>query len=139
MTTDETPHHLRGAPCKAGDPIRLVSMGADEPDPIPSGTTGIVQSVCPMQGTWSVSVDWDAPRSLSLVCPADTFVVLPYPAPLSLPKLTLDQLTAALERFCAQHSLPHEDAAELRLREDLTPEQQGWIDAFCNAWDGVAP
>jgi hypothetical protein len=137
MNADDTPRHLRGAPCKAGDPIRLINMGADDPDPIPPGTTGIVESVCPVIETWSISVNWDSARSLSLAYPADSFVVLPYPAPASLLKLTLDQLTATLEQFCAHQNLPHEDAAELRVREDLMPEQRDWIEAFCNAWENT--
>jgi hypothetical protein len=68
----------RPAPCKTGDKITLHRMGND-PDPIPSGATATVRSVCGFgDGTWQISVDWHAPhetRSLSLVYPEDSFSV----------------------------------------------------------------
>jgi len=64
------------APCKPGDRIRLVKMGSD-PDPIPPGTTGTVERLHAWpDGTWQISVEWDVPRTLSLVWPEDSFVVL---------------------------------------------------------------
>lgn len=138
MTTDEIPSYLHGAPCKAGDPIRLIQMGND-PDPMPSGTTGIVDSVCPMGKEWAINVNWDSRRCLTLIYPEDSFTVLPYAAKASLSKLTMDQLTEALEQFCKREKLPHEDAANLVLRDEVTPEQRDWLTAFNTAWNGVTP
>lgn len=62
-------------PCpipKEGDRIRLVRMGAD-PCPLPRGLLGTVIAVCHgfQDDTTQLTVDWDAPRSLSLVLPED--------------------------------------------------------------------
>ena len=58
-----------------GDRIRLVAM-SDDPDPIPSGTTGTVVGVR-HQRTWAqVDVKWDNGRTLMLVVPPDQFEVL---------------------------------------------------------------
>ena len=58
-----------------GDRIQLLSMGGDDPCPIPSGATGTVTRTHDFgDGSTQVSVEWDAPnetRSLSLVCPPD--------------------------------------------------------------------
>jgi hypothetical protein len=55
---------------KAGDRIRLVLM-ADDPDPVPVGTSGTVAGVYP-HGDWTqVDVDWDTGRSLMLSIPPD--------------------------------------------------------------------
>lgn len=60
---------------KPGDRIRLVAM-SDDPDPIPSGTTGTVTAVR-QQGTWAqVDVAWENGRTLMLVVPPDQFEVL---------------------------------------------------------------
>ncbi|WP_139231535.1 DUF4314 domain-containing protein [Aliiroseovarius crassostreae] len=65
------------APCKEGDRIELIQMASDDPCPIPAGTRGTVISVCFFQNSHQITVDWDAPRSLSLVCPPDQFRILP--------------------------------------------------------------
>lgn len=65
------------APCKEGDRIELIQMASDDPCPIPAGTRGTVISVCFFQNRHQITVDWEAPRSLSLVCPPDQFRVLP--------------------------------------------------------------
>ncbi|TWU39345.1 DUF4314 domain-containing protein [Novipirellula artificiosorum] len=55
---------------KVGDRVRLLSM-ADDPDPIPAGSTGTVVGVYP-HGDWTqVDVDWDCGRSLMLSMPPD--------------------------------------------------------------------
>jgi hypothetical protein len=55
---------------KAGDRIRLILM-ADDPDPVPVGTSGTVAGVYP-HGDWTqVDVDWDTGRSLMLSIPPD--------------------------------------------------------------------
>lgn len=67
------------APCKVGDRIRLINM-PDDPHPIPAGTEGTVLSADPSafrrSGEWQISVKWDAPRSLSLIWPVDSFEVI---------------------------------------------------------------
>ena len=63
-----------------GDRIRLDLM-PDDPDPIPPGSTGTVTQISNLR--WpemhhQIWVKWDAPirRSLSLICPPDTFTIL---------------------------------------------------------------
>lgn len=59
-----------------GKRIRLIDMPND-PCPIPTGTTGTVQSVTPpFQGSTQVMVKWDNDRTLSLVVPPDRFEVI---------------------------------------------------------------
>ena len=60
---------------QAGDRIRLVSM-VDDPDPIPTGTTGTVLSVSDQSDWCQVDVDWDNGRSLMLSLPDDRVEVL---------------------------------------------------------------
>lgn len=60
---------------EAGDRIELVHM-PDDPCPIEPGTTGTVRSVTEFLGRAQVSVEWDAPRSLSLCIPPDVVRVL---------------------------------------------------------------
>lgn len=55
----------------AGDRIELLSM-PDDPDPIPTGSTGTVLWSTPEQ----VVVDWDIRRSLSLIVGVDRWRVL---------------------------------------------------------------
>ena len=57
-------------PLKPGDRIRLISM-TDDPDPIPTGTTGTVAGICPQSGWTQVDVKWDNGRSLMLSIPPD--------------------------------------------------------------------
>jgi len=60
-----------------GKRIRLLEMGADDPCPIPAGTTGTVQRVSnPFPDQTQIGVKWDIPRSLSLVVPPDRFEVI---------------------------------------------------------------
>jgi hypothetical protein len=64
------------APAKKGDRIRLDHM-ADDPDPIPVGTTGTIEDVVPFgSGTFQLWVKWDVPRSLALVVPPDRFTII---------------------------------------------------------------
>lgn len=62
---------------KPGDRIELVSM-LNDPDPIPTGTTGTVvrvgRSIEP--GHYQIGVDWDIDRSLHLEVPPDRFRVI---------------------------------------------------------------
>ncbi|XZE55116.1 DUF4314 domain-containing protein [Planctomycetaceae bacterium SH139] len=55
---------------KAGDRIRLILM-ADDPNPIPVGTTGTVAGIYPQNGWTQVDVGWDNGRSLMLTIPPD--------------------------------------------------------------------
>ena len=64
---------------KAGDRVRLLSM-TDDPDPIPSGSTGTVVSVYPQSDWTQVDVDWDNGRSLMLSIPPDRVAVISPPA-----------------------------------------------------------
>lgn len=70
----------RPAPCGVGDRVQLVGMAPNDPCPIPNGATGTATALNDFgDGTWKVSVTWDAPndkRSLSLIYPADSFTVL---------------------------------------------------------------
>jgi len=63
---------------RAGDRIRLINM-ADDPDPIPAGSTGTVTRVT--EGTLAqIDVRWDdSGRSLSLVPGVDQFEVIETP------------------------------------------------------------
>lgn len=60
-----------------GDRIELIAMPND-PDPIEPGTTGTVTNVQSglTAGTHDIWVDWDAPRSLSLIAPPDQFRII---------------------------------------------------------------
>ena len=75
------------APFKVGDRIMLIGMPND-PDPVPHGTQGTVESVLCM--TWpeqewaQVTVKWDNGRRLSLCVPPD-IAVLDEPAPVVPP------------------------------------------------------
>ena len=53
-----------------GDRIRLIAM-PDDPDPIPSGSTGTVTAVWKHSDWCQVSVDWDNGRRLMLSIPPD--------------------------------------------------------------------
>jgi hypothetical protein len=61
-------------PIRKGDRIRLIQMG-DDPDPIPAGSTGTIESVTdgPLGQVW---VRWDNGRSLALVPGVDRFEVI---------------------------------------------------------------
>ena len=61
-------------PIRSGDRIRLISM-PDDPDPIPAGSTGTIESVTegPLGQVW---VRWDSGRSLALVPGVDRFEVI---------------------------------------------------------------
>lgn len=64
---------------KIGDRIELLAM-PDDPSPIEPGTTGTVTDVTDTsflrEGSYQVSVNWDSPRSLMLVCPPDRFRII---------------------------------------------------------------
>lgn len=56
-----------------GDRIVLVKMGED-PDPVPSGTTGVVTHVTDMRdwdGSIQLGVNWDNGRRLNVILPVD--------------------------------------------------------------------
>lgn len=56
-------------PYKPGDRIRLLEM--DDPDPVPTGSTGTINSVRNM-GEWlQIDVQWDSGRTLMLSVPPD--------------------------------------------------------------------
>ena len=57
-------------PFQIGDRIRLVAMGND-PDPLPSGSTGTVVGVHAHNGWIQIDVDWDSDRALMLSIPPD--------------------------------------------------------------------
>ena len=58
-----------------GDRIRLIHMPED-PDPIPSGSLGIVCAIYPHHGWTQVVVDWDNGRHLMLSLPDDVIEIL---------------------------------------------------------------
>jgi hypothetical protein len=61
---------------KVGDRIRLIEM-PDDPCPVPPGTEGEVTGINnDMGGGSQISVKWDNGRTLSMITPPDTFVVL---------------------------------------------------------------
>jgi len=60
---------------KPGDRIVLLKMGADDPDPIPPGSTGTVESVT-SGPLGQVGVRWDGGRSLFLLMGIDLFSVI---------------------------------------------------------------
>ena len=77
-----------------GDRVRMIHM-ADDPDPIPAGTTGTVTMVT--EGSLAqVSVAWDNGRSLSLVPGTDQFEVIERgdPNAVPVPRAVLDGITA---------------------------------------------
>lgn len=66
----------RTPPFEPGDRIR-VDLMPNDPDPIPPGTAGTVESVDHLfENSWQVRVNWDIKRSLSLVIPPDIAVKL---------------------------------------------------------------
>lgn len=70
----ETPN----PPFKNGDRIKLVRMGPDDPCPVEPGATGtVLGDPVWLQHSWTVTVQWDVPRSLNLVIPPDVAVLLP--------------------------------------------------------------
>lgn len=61
---------------KVGQTIELINM-PDDPNPIPSGSRGVVKGVYPMpQGQYQVDVAWANGRGLMLIIPIDTFKVV---------------------------------------------------------------
>ncbi|KZX57971.1 hypothetical protein A3709_20380 [Halioglobus sp. HI00S01] len=64
-------------PVRVGQRIKLLAM-ADDPDPIPVGTEGVVTGVTyfPASNDWQVEVEWvGVNRSLSLIYPKDCFSI----------------------------------------------------------------
>lgn len=72
-------NHPRPAPqdlpawIKPGTRFRLVNMGVDDPDPVPGGSTGMVDSIVNMGDSFHLNVTWDPEvrRSLNLAWPTD--------------------------------------------------------------------
>jgi len=58
-----------------GTRIRLLSMPED-PDPVPSGSTGTVISATWLDDWTQIMVNWDNGRSLNLSVPPDTYEIL---------------------------------------------------------------
>jgi len=66
---------MKQPPVAAGDKIRLINMPND-PNPVPSGTTGTVQRCVRVNlpgWEWQIWVHWDNGSKLSLTLPPDTF------------------------------------------------------------------
>jgi hypothetical protein len=90
-------------PIRSGDRIRLISM-PDDPDPIPAGSTGTIESVT--EGPLGqVHVKWDdSGRTLSLVPGVDRFEVIERgpepdeptgPTPVAVPQAVFEGIEAA--------------------------------------------
>lgn len=67
---------------KVGDRVRMIHM-PDDPNPIPSGTEGVVTDITRVQmgprgerSFTQISVDWDNGRTLRCVSPPDTLAVI---------------------------------------------------------------
>ena len=72
---------MTGIDLAEGDRIQLIRMDSD-PDPIPAGTNGTVESINRLfWGQHQVHVDWDNGRTLMLVLPHDKYRLLPEPKP----------------------------------------------------------
>ena len=89
-------------PIRSGDRIRLISM-PDDPDPIPAGSTGTIESVTegPLGQVW---VRWDSSRTLALIPGVDRFEVIergPEPdqptgaTPVTVPRAVYEGIDAA--------------------------------------------
>ena len=87
---------------RKGDRIRLIHM-PDDPDPIPAGSTGTIESVTegPLGQVW---VRWDSGRSLALVPGVDRFEVVERspdpdeptaPTPVAVPRAVYEGIEAA--------------------------------------------
>jgi hypothetical protein len=89
-------------PIRKGDRIRLLHM-PDDPDPIPAGSTGTIDSVT--EGPLGqIHVRWDTGRSLSLVPGVDRFEVIERgpepdeptgPNPVAVPRAVYEGIDAA--------------------------------------------
>lgn len=62
--------------CKTGDRIELIKMVSGNSEGIVPGSRGTVVSVSVVKNVQQVTVDWDRPKKLSLVCPPDSFKVV---------------------------------------------------------------
>ena len=88
---------------RTGDRIRLLSM-PDDPDPIPAGSTGTIESVT-AGPLGQIHVKWDdSGRTLSLVPGVDRFEVIergpepdepPGPTPVTVPRAVYEGIEAA--------------------------------------------
>ena len=89
-------------PIRSGDRIRLISM-PDDPDPIPAGSTGTIESVTegPLGQVW---VRWDSSRTLALIPGVDRFEVIERgpkpeeptgPTPVTVPRAVYEGIDAA--------------------------------------------
>jgi hypothetical protein len=58
-----------------GDKIRLIEM-VDDPNPLPTGSVGVVQRVTRLGEFTQVDVDWESGRSLTLTIPPDSAQVI---------------------------------------------------------------
>lgn len=89
---------------RRGDRIRLIHM-ADDPDPIPAGSTGTIESVTegPLGQVW---IRWDSGRSLALIPGVDRFEIIERspepdaptePTPVAVPRAVYEGIDAARE------------------------------------------
>lgn len=77
--TDPADPRAAECPVQAGSLIELRNM-PDDPNPIPVGTRGTVRTAVRVGDEWHISVDWENGRTLSVLHPFDSFVVLSRPA-----------------------------------------------------------
>lgn len=78
MASNYTPGTRTPFYCTVGDRIRLIEMG-DDPDPVASGTEGVIIGFSDSRGLEQIVVKWDSGRSLNLLPGTDRFtVVTPY-------------------------------------------------------------
>ncbi len=63
---------------KTGDRIELIEMVSCCSDEIAPGTRGTVVAASLVRNAEQITVDWDRPRRLTLVCPPDRIKVVPH-------------------------------------------------------------
>jgi len=51
--------------------------------------------------------------------------------------MTEAQLIDQLEEWCKSNDLPHTDAMELIMRDDLTDTQRKWVTKFISRWEEI--
>jgi len=121
------------AKIRSGDRIRLLSM-PDDPDPIPVGSTGTIESVT--EGPLGqIHVKWDdSTRSLSLVPGVDRFEVIERgpdpdqptdPSPVAVPRAVYEGLEAA--RRSGMFNMIDLPAVALLVRQMGFDEAADWL------------